>query len=70
MNAQVSQPFIREQIRANPPPDVASVITQAQSILTRNGRIGPRLSREAAELVIECAKKARDEFAEAQDGAA
>ena len=50
---------ISEPIRANPLPDDNNVIAQAQSILTRNGRVGPRLKREEAELVIECAKKAR-----------
>ena len=50
-------------IRANPPPDHATVIARAQSILTRNGRVGPLLKYEAAQLVIECAKKAKPRVA-------
>lgn len=56
-------PFIREPIRANPPPDHAFVISRSQSILMRGGRIGPVLKYEAAQLVIECAKKARRKVA-------
>jgi hypothetical protein len=56
-----AQPFIREPIRANPLPHEADVIARAQSLLTKNGRVGPVLSFEEAQLVVECAKKAREQ---------
>jgi hypothetical protein len=49
-------PFIREPIRANPLPDECDVIARAQSLLTRNGVIGPVLSYRQAKRVVALAE--------------
>lgn len=54
--------MIRERIRANPSPHETHVIARAQSLLTRNGRIGPVLPFHVAERVLRRAeRKARPE---------
>lgn len=45
--------FIKEPIQAQPTPDRNTIIYRAQSLLTKEGKIGPLLSYEEACLVLQ-----------------
>lgn len=46
-------------ITANPDPNEATIIARAQSLLTRNGRLGPVLAYRDAQRVVESGGKPR-----------